>query len=76
MGAVRAGQSVKASVEPYPGESFAGHISLVGQSIEVATRTFMVEAEFPNRDGRLRPGLFARVEADLAPPGRRSPAGK
>ena len=76
VGAVRTGQPVKASVEPYPGESFAGHISLVGQSIEVATRTFMVEAEFPNRDGRLRPGLFARVEADLAPSGGRSPAGK
>lgn len=76
VGAVRSGQPVKASVEPYPGESFAGHISLVGQSIEVATRTFMVEAEFPNRDGRLRPGLFARVEADLAPSAGRSPAGK
>ena len=31
------------------------------------SRTFAVEALFPNRDGRLRPGLFARVSLDLAP---------
>jgi membrane fusion protein, multidrug efflux system len=65
LAAVRPGQSVSASVDPYPGEAFLGHISVVGAAIDAPTRTFLVEAEFPNSDGRLRPGLFARVEAGL-----------
>jgi RND family efflux transporter MFP subunit len=64
----RVGMPVKASVDPYPGESFAGKVAVVGNAIDPATRTFFVEAEFQNADGRLRPGLFARVEADLASP--------
>jgi multidrug efflux pump subunit AcrA (membrane-fusion protein) len=33
--------------------------------VDPSSRTFLAEAEFPNRDGRLRPGLFARVELRL-----------
>jgi membrane fusion protein (multidrug efflux system) len=62
---VRVGQPVAAHVDPYPGEAFDGTVSLVGGSVDTASRTFLVEAEFPNRDGRLRPGLFARVELQL-----------
>jgi multidrug efflux pump subunit AcrA (membrane-fusion protein) len=65
LAAVREGQPVSASVDPYPGQVFAGRISVVGDAIDPATRTFLVEAEFPNHDDRLRPGLFARVEARL-----------
>jgi len=66
---VAEGQPVRASVDPYPGESFQGAIAVVGRSIDASTRTFFVDAEFPNRDGRLRPGLFARVETDLSEEG-------
>jgi membrane fusion protein, multidrug efflux system len=59
---VHRGQDVKASVDPYPGEVFAGKVTVVGGVNDPATRTFTVETEFPNRDGKLRPGLFARVE--------------
>lgn len=62
---VHPGQKVRARVDPYPGVDFEGAVRLVGGSIDPSTRTFLVEAEFPNRDGRLRPGLFARVEVDL-----------
>lgn len=65
LASVRPGQAVSASVDPYPGEAFTGRISVVGDAIDPATRTFLVEAEFVNRDDRLRPGLFARVEADF-----------
>lgn len=65
LAAVRVGQAVKATVDPYPGAEFEGTLSLVGGSVDVATRTFLAEAEFPNRDRRLRPGLFARVALDI-----------
>ena len=61
---VRIGQRVKATVDPYPNQLFEGKITTVGGVIDPATRSFFVETEFPNRDGRLRPGLFARVEME------------
>lgn len=65
LAAVKTGQAVRAQVDPYPGETFEGKVSVVGQVIDPATRTFFVEAQFANADARLRPGLFARVETDL-----------
>ena len=63
--AAKVGQTVKATVDPYPGAEFEGRLSLVGGSVDPATRTFIAEAEFPNHDRRLRPGLFARVALDV-----------
>jgi membrane fusion protein (multidrug efflux system) len=59
---VRVGQTVAAKVDPYPGETFTGTIKAVGGVINPQTRTMFAEAEFANRDFRLRPGLFARIE--------------
>lgn len=67
LGTVSAGAAVRATVDPYPGETFEGKVSVVVPALDPASRTFAVEALFPNRDGRLRPGLFARVSLDLAP---------
>jgi multidrug efflux system membrane fusion protein len=66
LASVRRGQPVRAAVDPYPQETFRGRVSLVGGVVDPATRSFSVETEFENRDGRLTPGLFARVEVDLA----------
>ena len=62
LGQVQKGQAVKASVDPYPGVSFEGKVTVVGGVIDSASRSLLVETEFPNRDGKLKPGLFARVE--------------
>jgi membrane fusion protein (multidrug efflux system) len=64
LSSVRIGQPVTASVDPYPNQKFSGKVSVVGGVIDTATRSMLVETEFPNRDGKLRPGLFARVEMD------------
>jgi RND family efflux transporter MFP subunit len=62
---IQQGDAVTARVDPYPTETFTGTIKTVGGVIDPKTRTMFAEAEFANRDGRLRPGLFARVEAKL-----------
>jgi len=64
LATVHRGQDVKASVDPYPGEVFEGKVTVVGGVIDPSTRSFTVETEFANRDGKLRPGLFARVEME------------
>ena len=67
LGAAEKGAKVRATVDPYPGERFEGTVSVVVGAMDPASRTFAVEALFANRDGRLRPGLFARVELELGP---------
>lgn len=62
---VKRGQSVRATVDPYPGQTFTGKVSVIGGVVDPTTRTVAVETEFSNADGRLSPGLFARVELDL-----------
>jgi membrane fusion protein (multidrug efflux system) len=59
---VRQGQNVKATVDAYAGDVFQGKVAVVGGVIDPTTRSFTVETEFPNRDGKLKPGMFARVE--------------
>jgi len=59
-------QRVTVSVEPFPGEIFTGEVSVVSPTIDTATRTLRVEARVANPDGRLRPGLFARVDLGVA----------
>lgn len=66
LASVQRGQGVKASVDPYPGQVFQGKVTVVGGVIDPATRSLLVETEFPNRDGKLRPGMFARVELEPA----------
>jgi membrane fusion protein, multidrug efflux system len=61
---VHRGEDVKATADPYPGQVFAGKVTVVGGVIDPATRSFTVETEFANRDGKLKPGLFARVEME------------
>lgn len=65
LGRINPGDPVTARVDPYPNEAFTGVVKTIGGVIDPKTRTMFAEAEFANRDGRLRPGLFARVETRL-----------
>lgn len=59
-------QVVTLTVEPYPGETFRGEVSVVSPMIDAQTRTLRVEARVGNAEKRLRPGLFARVDLGIA----------
>ncbi|HET8796080.1 MAG TPA: efflux RND transporter periplasmic adaptor subunit, partial [Thermoanaerobaculia bacterium] len=65
LGRIQPGDKVTARVDPYPSETFEGTVKTLGGVIDPKSRTMFAEAEFANRDGRLRPGLFARVETKL-----------
>ena len=67
LASLRQGQTVRATVDPYPGEVFTGRVTQIGGVVDPSTRTVLVETDLPNSDGRLSPGLFARVEIDVEP---------
>ena len=58
---VRVGQSVRVRLEGDPA-THAGRVVRLSPSIQEQNRTLNVEAEVGNRDGKLRPGSFARAE--------------
>jgi membrane fusion protein, multidrug efflux system len=61
-GRVARGQTVEVRLEPFPDETFGAVVSYVSPVIDSRTRTLRVKGELDNTDGRLRPGLFARVD--------------
>ncbi len=59
------GAPAEVEVEAFPGERFAGRVLRVGRASDAETKKFPVEVEIPNGDGRLLPGMVARVNLDL-----------
>ena len=57
----KAGQSIQVELDAYPGESFAAELYAIDSRVAGDTRSFAARALLDNADGRLRPGLFARV---------------
>ena len=55
------GLSVQVSVDARPGEEIAGKITAIDPIVDVSGRAIRLRAEVPNPDGRLSPGLFARI---------------
>jgi len=60
---VKVGAPVSVVADPYAGESFSGTVARVTHSLDPRTRTMGIEVEIPNPGGKLKPGMFARVEA-------------
>jgi Cu(I)/Ag(I) efflux system membrane fusion protein len=61
IGLVREGQTVEASVEAFPGETFSGKVEFIQPHLDPVTRTVEVRYALENPGHRLRPGMFARV---------------
>jgi RND family efflux transporter MFP subunit len=58
---VQVGQAVRVRTEGDPAVH-DGRVARLSPSIQEQNRTLIVEAEVANREGRLRPGSFARAE--------------
>ena len=59
---VKIGQKAELRAEAYPDRIFEGTVTRIVQALNRATRTMTVEIDLPNRDRRLKGGMFARVE--------------
>jgi len=52
---------VRIKTDVYPEDEFEGTLYRVGIALDSVTRTGEVEIRVPNPDGRLKPGMFARI---------------
>jgi membrane fusion protein (multidrug efflux system) len=59
---IKLNQKAKISVGAYPDETFTGKIGLISPTINRMTRTASVEIIISNRNHRLKPGMFAKVD--------------
>jgi len=67
---IKMGQPVRLTVDAYPGEEFEATVRFVSPSLRSDQRALTVEALAANKDGRLKPGLFATAlvrQPDAAP---------
>jgi membrane fusion protein, multidrug efflux system len=63
--AIRVGQTIRIRVDAFPDEGFEGKVYAIDPRLDVAGRSLLVRAMVPNKEQRLRPGLFARISVLL-----------
>ena len=56
------GRPVNVRVAAYPGDVFEGKVTYVGETVNPKTRRVTIRCEVPNRDGRLKPEMYATVD--------------
>ena len=56
---VRIGSPVAITVDALPGKAYAGRVTFIHPTVDEKTRTITARAEVLNRDGALRPGMYA-----------------
>jgi HlyD family secretion protein len=66
IGKLRVGNEARVHVDAFGDQTFRGQVARIAPVLDAATRSATVEIEIPNREGRLRAEMFARVELDLA----------
>jgi len=55
------GQEVKVTIDSYPDQVFRATIGALDPKVDVNANSVLVRAFIPNKDGKLKPGLFARI---------------
>jgi len=64
---VRVGASATVTLDAYPGETFAGRVTYVASLLDKDSRTVQARIEMDNKDGRLKPEMFASATIASAP---------
>jgi RND family efflux transporter MFP subunit len=60
--AMTPGLTARVTVQELPGRTFTGHIARTSRSIDVGSRTMLIEVDIANPGFVLLPGMFANVE--------------
>jgi membrane fusion protein (multidrug efflux system) len=68
---VKLGQEIEARFDAYPGDVFKGRISAIEPSVKFQSGIIPIQAEIPNSDMRLLPGMYASLDVLLPDRGRK-----
>jgi membrane fusion protein (multidrug efflux system) len=58
---VKAGQVLQVTMDALPDRTWPGQVYAINPLIDANGRAIAIRAQVPNADGKLRPGMFARV---------------
>jgi membrane fusion protein (multidrug efflux system) len=64
VGFLSPGRTARVSFAAFPTEPFAGRVETINPVVESGTRTARVTVLVPNPQGRILPGMYARVSLD------------
>ena len=59
---IHIGQAINVRVDAFPDETITGTLYAIDPLVDENGRSVVIRARIPNESGRLRPGLFARLE--------------
>lgn len=59
---IQPGQHARVAVDALPDAQLAGQVARVAPEVDANSGTFRVTVSLANEDGRLKPGMFARVD--------------
>ncbi len=62
---IKLGQDLEARFDAYPGEAFKGRISAIEPSVKFQSGIIPIQAEIPNSEGKLLPGMYASLDVLL-----------
>ena len=58
---LRDGQTLQITLDAIPDKTYDGRVIAINPLIDANGRAVVIRAQVPNKDGKLRPGMFARV---------------
>ncbi len=64
-GRIKLDQPIEARFDAYPGEVFKGRISTIEPSVKYQSGIIPIQADVPNSDEKLLPGMFASIDVLL-----------
>jgi membrane fusion protein (multidrug efflux system) len=59
---VKDGQTIQITLDAIPDKAYDGKVFAINPLIDANGRAIVIRAQVPNQDGKLRPGMFARVK--------------
>ena len=68
VSSVNQGQAADVSLTAYPGQVLHGSIGVISAVLEADTRRLKARIAFANRDGKLKPNMYASVNLTVAQP--------
>ncbi|MEZ5352900.1 MAG: efflux RND transporter periplasmic adaptor subunit [Bryobacteraceae bacterium] len=59
---IRLGQMARIELDAFPGRTWSGRVTYLDPTLNQQTRTLKASVEIDNRDGKLRPQMYANVD--------------